>query len=98
MITRVFRIQVHKEYVNEFEHDYKNISVPLVKSQRGLLSVETGKTLSEGIDEYIMISRWQDIDMLKAFVGESWQKALIPSGMEKYVQQCWVEHYETEQA
>lgn len=45
-----------------------------------------------------MISHWKDIESLKSFVGKSWEEALIPKGMEKYVQQCWLHHYETENA
>lgn len=97
MITRIFRVQVHKEHMLEFESDYKNISIPLVKSQEGFISVETGKPLNEK-NEYLMISHWKDIESLKSFVGKSWEEALIPKGMEKYVQQCWLHHYETENA
>jgi len=96
MITRVFRVQIHKECIAEFENDYKNVSVPLVKSQKGLVSVETGRPLDNHSNEYIMISHWSDIESLKQFVGESWQEALIPHGMEKYIKQCWIHHYETE--
>ena len=93
MITRIFRVQVYKEHISAFESDYKNISIPLVKSQKGLISVETGFPLENDSNEYVMISHWKDIEALKSFVGELWEEALIPKGMEKYVQQCWVHHY-----
>ena len=95
MITRLFRVQVYKDHLAEFENDYINISVPLVKAQKGFISVETGRPINNN-NEYLMISHWKDIDSLKSFVGETWEQALIPKGMEKYVQQCWVHHYETE--
>lgn len=98
MISRIFRVQAHKENTPEFENDYKNVSLPLVKAQKGLISVETGEPLSKDNNEYIMISHWSDRDSLKAFVGKSWQEALIPDCMEKYIQECWVHHYETEKA
>ncbi len=41
-----------------------------------------------------MISVWANEDALRSFAGESWNLAVIPAGMEKYVSQCWVHHYE----
>lgn len=95
MITRVFRVKVNKEFIDDFENDYENISIPLVKSQKGFVSVETGKPINDNA-EYLMISHWDNLESLKSFVGSSYQEALIPHGMEKYVQQCWVNHYETD--
>lgn len=98
MITRIFRVEINQEFVADFVNDFKNISVPLVESQKGLVSVETGSSIDSKNNEYIMISHWDDIASLKQFVGEDWQEALIPHGMEKYVKQCWVYHYETEKS
>ena len=46
--------------------------------------------------EYIMISNWKDLKSLQHFVGDDWGKALIPDGMEKYVEDCWLHHYVTD--
>jgi len=97
MIMRIFRIDVHREYISEFEMDYKKISIPLVKSQKGIISVKTGKPISKENTEYIMITCWENLEYLKSFIGKSWSKALIPTGMEKYVKNCWVHHYENDE-
>ncbi|WP_196137453.1 antibiotic biosynthesis monooxygenase family protein [Aliikangiella sp. G2MR2-5] len=96
MIIRVFRVKVQKESSKAFERDFESISVPLVKSQTGVISVEFGRALSDFDNEYIMISHWSDIDSLKQFAGDSWQQAMIPHGMEQYIKECWVYHYESE--
>ena len=44
--------------------------------------------------EFVMISVWQDEKALEAFAGKEWDQARIPPGMEKYISQCWVDHYE----
>jgi heme-degrading monooxygenase HmoA len=46
-------------------------------------------------DEYSMISIWEDEASLQAFAGEEWSQAFIPHGMEKFVVECWVHHYES---
>ena len=97
MITRIFRVKVYEEYVTDFEKAYKEVSIPLVKSQKGFESLTTGKPIIKENLEYVMISHWKDLQSLKNFVGEDWQEALIPDGMEKYVNECWIHHYESDQ-
>ncbi len=95
MITRIFRVKIHKDYRTTFEKAYQEISIPLVKSQRGLVSVSVGEPISKESLEYVMITQWQDLDALKNFVGEQWNEPLIPNGMEDCVDECWVHHYES---
>jgi hypothetical protein len=40
-----------------------------------------------------MISRWEDEESLRNFVGENWAEAHIPKGMEKFIRECWLHHY-----
>ncbi len=93
MITRIFRVKVHKNCADEFEKAYKEVSIPLVKSQKGFESLSTGKPLTDKSLEYVMISYWKDLESLQNFVGENWEAALIPDGMEKFVDDCWLHHY-----
>ena len=41
-----------------------------------------------------VLSTWQSESDIVVFAGENWNKAVIPHGMEKYVSECWVNHYE----
>lgn len=41
-----------------------------------------------------MISIWENEQFVEDFTGEDWYQAFIPKGMEKYVTECWVLHYE----
>ena len=94
MIVRIFRVSVPEDLHKEFETKFLSVSVTYVKHQLGLISVEVGKPTIWQPDEYVMISHWQDTQSLIAFAGEEWHQAVIPDGMEKYVRQCWVHHYE----
>lgn len=41
-----------------------------------------------------MVTHWENAEALQAFAGRDWNKAVIPSGMEAFVDECWVHHYE----
>ena len=94
MITRIFRVVIHPEFREEFEAKFAEISVKAVEECTGHISVSIGKPTKWSPDEYVMISEWEDESALKNFAGESWSKAFIPPGMEKFLVECWVHHYE----
>lgn len=94
MITRIFRVVIHPEFREEFEAKFAEISVKAVEDCAGNISVSIGKPVDDSPDEYVMISEWENQSALKDFAGASWDKAVIPSGMEKYLVECWVHHYE----
>ena len=93
MITRIFRVKINSELREEFEPRFASVSIQAVQKQRGFISVDIGKPTKWSPDEYVMISKWEDEAALIDFVGESWNQAHIPEGMEKFVKECWVHHY-----
>lgn len=94
MITRIFRVQINPKLRMAFENDFHELSLPIVKSHNGLVSVYIGKPTKWSPDEYVMISRWKRVEDIEGFAGKDWSQAMIPPGMEKYVVQCWVHHFE----
>ena len=42
-----------------------------------------------------MITVWTDEESLASFAGENWNQPVIPDGMEKFVQESSVAHYES---
>lgn len=94
MIIRIFRVQIKPPLRHDFERDFVNVSIPLIQSHPGLLSVKIGKPTRWAPDEYVMISHWKSVEDIRDFVGEEWYQPLIPNGMEKYVVQTWVHHFE----
>jgi len=93
MITRIFSVLVEPALQNAFEEKFQTISVPFVKKHQGLISVSIGKPLQNS-NEYVMISVWENHAALKQFAGENWEQSVIPKGMEQFVSECWVHHYE----
>lgn len=93
MITRVFIAEVKPELAKEFEEKFRTISVALVKSQEGLISLKIGRPATADSNSYVMISVWEDTDSIKKFAGENWNEAVIPSGMERFISSCRVYHF-----
>ena len=94
-ITRIFRIQIVPELRQEFEEKFSSVSVHVVNEALGFISVSILKPTKWAPDEYAMISQWENEEVLKAFAGVEWNHAVIPPGMEKFVVECWVHHYES---
>jgi len=94
MITRIFRVEVPSALHAEFERKFLAVSVPHVQAAAGSVAVSVGRPTRWAPKEFVMISVWRDEAALRAFAGEHWNQAVIPAGMEKFVDACWVHHYE----
>jgi len=94
MITRIFRVKVPKALHGEFEARFCSVSIPKVEAQPGMVSVFVGRPTRWAPEEYVMISTWENEQYLREFAGDDWNRAVIPEGMDKYVAECWVHHYE----
>ena len=88
MITRIFRVRIDPLKRKEFEAKFATQSIAAIQSRKGFISAQIGKPTKWSPDEYVMISNWENEDSLRAFVGESWNEAHIPPGMEKFVATC----------
>jgi len=95
VIQRVFRVRVQAALHAEFEAKFLLVSVPYVQAAQGIVSVSVGRPTKWAPDEFVTISVWANEDALRSFAGESWNVAVIPAGMERYVSECWVHHYES---
>lgn len=94
MITRIFRVKVPQGLQQAFEADFSTLSIDVVESQSGMMSVFVGRPTRWAPDEYVMISTWENEQAIRDFAGERWDQAVIPAEMKKYVADCWVHHYE----
>jgi heme-degrading monooxygenase HmoA len=94
-ITRIFRIQIIAELRHEFEEKFASVSVLAVNEASGFISLVILKPTKWTPDDYAMISLWENEASLQAFAGEEWKRAVIPPGMERFVVECSVHHYES---
>jgi len=94
-ITRIFRVQIQAGLRREFEEASADISVRAVEEAAGLVSVFILRPTKWSPEEYAMITHWRDEASLEAFAGRPWNRAVIPRGMERFVEECHVLHYES---
>jgi heme-degrading monooxygenase HmoA len=93
LITRIFKVRIDSNLRQEFEQKFQEISIPYVQSQKGLISFVVGNPTQWTPDNYLLITNWSSEEDLMTFAGKNWNKAVIPEGMEKFVVQCWVDHF-----
>ena len=96
MIIRVFRAIPKTGMADELAALLKEISIPFVDGQPGLLARHTGKGVGATGDEILMISVWENLDVMKSMTGENWESEVIPDAqLAERIEKCFVHHYET---
>ena len=73
----------------------RELSILLVEAQKGLLARYLGKPTGSSPDEFVMVSVWEDLASLQAFVGEHWEEAVIPEEERSVLLETYVHHYES---
>ena len=94
MKIRVFQVTINLEYRDDFERDFKTISVETVQKNKGLISCQIGGPSKWNPDDYVMVTCWEDETALGEFAGENWNQAVIPEEMQQYPKTFSVAHYE----
>ena len=94
MIIRVFRPTIHPGKENEFETFLRDVAVPLVSQQSGLVTQHVGRPRDASSTEYLYVTVWANVDAIRAFAGERWQEAVITPDEEHLLKDTWIGHYE----
>lgn len=93
MILRIFRVTIKPEYREDFERDFNSISIDMVKNHPGIISYEMGYPTKWNPDEYTLITKWENEEVLEEFVGTNWNESVIPDSMKKYPKKHCVDHF-----
>ncbi len=94
MMVRVFRAQVRAGKQVDFQRKVEQLSIPLGKSQPGMLAYYAGKPAESTSDEFVMVTLWDSLASLKDFAGEDWSRAVIPEEELPLLEETFVHHYE----
>ena len=94
MILRFFRAIIHDGKQAEFKMFFLGTALPIVRSHPGLVSVSIGLPRPESPSEFSMSMVWRDMDALKGFAGENWQKAVIHLDEAHLLKATFVYHYD----
>lgn len=94
MIIRVFRARVRPGKEREFERLVKEQSIPMVRKQKGVLAEYAGRPVGSNSNEFTFVSVWKDLSDIKTFVGEDWEKSVIPPDELPLIEEAFIHHYE----
>ena len=94
MILRIFRAIVHEGQQGAFRTFVLETALPLTRKQEGLVSVTVGLPRPDSPREYAMVTVWRDLEALKAFTGEHWNRPVVLPGEAHLLEASHLHHYE----
>jgi quinol monooxygenase YgiN len=92
-VIRIFRATVKPGKAEEFHAFFLDQALPLVKSQDGLLSATVGLPTSSNPGEFLMVTVWENIESIKKFAGENWERPVIDPREAHLLSVTAVNHY-----
>ena len=92
MIFRVFRATIRPGKADEFKEMLQRLSIPMVKAAKGMLGYYFGEPLDPAVPEFTVTTVWEDLDSLKAFAGENWNRAIIPPEEVPLIAESFIHH------
>lgn len=94
MILRIFKVVVRPGKEREFARFFHDTAIPLMKSTKGLVTVLPGQARPESPRDFSFVMVWQDLDALKAFVGEDYRTPHIDPAEHELVEHRSITHYD----
>lgn len=94
MIFRVFRALIKPGKAEEFQDMLERLSIPMVKAARGMRGYYVGGPVDPAVSEFTVTTLWEDLDAVKAFAGENWNRAVIPPEEVALIAESHIHHYD----
>ena len=93
MIVRFFRCTVHEGAQAEFRQLFLGSILPHIRAQEGLISATVGLPHGGSPTEFSMHMVWRDMDAVRGFAGETWDRAVILPEEAHLLAETHVHHY-----
>jgi heme-degrading monooxygenase HmoA len=77
----------------EFQRFFFEEALPMIREQRGLVSVRVGLPVDRSPRSFAMITTWSDLDALKLFAGDDWAEAVIDPREAHLLAEVRIAHY-----
>lgn len=94
MIMRIFQVVTRPGKEAEFSRFFHETAIPLMKSTPGIISVLPGAPRPDSPREFSFVMVWQDLESLKAFVGEDYQSPHVDPAEAELVESRTIRHYD----
>jgi heme-degrading monooxygenase HmoA len=95
MIIRVFHVQVQPGMRGDFERFLRDVAIPRLQAQAGLLQLHVGAPMEETPDEFAVVLIWKDLASLQAFTGPQWREAVILPEEAHLLKSTRLHHYQS---
>lgn len=95
---RIFQVLVREGIETEFNQFFHETAIPLMKTTSGIVSVFPGAPRPESPREFSFVMIWENLEALKAFVGEDYSSAHIDPAEAELVESRSIKHYDLVQA
>ena len=98
MIVRIFQITTRPGKEMEFGEFFHKTAIPLMQNTKGIVSVLPGTPRTESPREFSFVMVWENLEALKAFVGEDYASPHIDPAEAELVESRSIKHYDLVEA
>ena len=98
MIMRIFQITTRPGKEKEFGEFFQETAIPLIQNTKGIVSVLPGAPRPESPREFSFVMVWENLEALKAFVGEDYASPHIDPAEAELVEARSIKHYDLVEA
>ncbi|MCK8484934.1 hypothetical protein MUY21_12890 [Aliiroseovarius sp. S2029] len=94
MIVRIFQVVIRPGKEEAFSTFFHDTAIPLMKRTKGLVHVIPGAPLPDTPSEFCFVMVWENINALKAFVGDDISSPHIDPAEAELVESRSIKHYQ----
>lgn len=94
MIIRIFQVVTRPGKEAAFARFFHDTAIPLMQSTPGIVSVLPGAARDETPREFSFVMIWENLNALKAFVGEDYDTPHIDPAEAELVESRTIKHYD----
>jgi heme-degrading monooxygenase HmoA len=94
MIMRIFEVVTRPGKEEAFGRFFHDTAIPLMRGTKGIVSVLPGAARPESPREFSFVMVWEDLESLKAFVGEDYASPHIDPSEAELVESRSIRHYD----
>ncbi len=94
MIMRIFQVTSRPGKEQAFSTFFHDTAIPLMKNTKGIVQVLPGAPHADRPREFSFVMIWENLEALKAFVGDDYQAAHVDPAEDELVESRSIHHYE----
>lgn len=94
MVIRIFRARLTSGARAAYIRLCYETSIPLMQGAPGCRAAYIAPTRPDRADDFIVVSVWDDLAAVRAYVGDDWEQPILVPGEASLLEWARVEHYD----